>query len=297
MLVSIVIRTLNEEKYLEELLEAISCQKSTLFEIETVIVDSGSTDKTLEIADRYKCRITHISKEEFTFGRSLNLGSNFADGDILVYVSGHCIPVNDCWVDELCKPIVDGVSSYVYGGQVGRDTTKFSEIQLFKKYFPAFSKVPQKGFFINNANAAISRNAWKIYKFNEEITGLEDMELAKRLCDHEYGKIAYIAEAKVYHIHDESWQQTRRRYEREAIALQKIMPEVHITKYDTFRYLTAGVLSDFSEAIREGCFLNNMFSIIKFRSAQYLGTYIGNHEHRVMSKVRKEIYYYPTKNI
>ncbi len=60
-LVSVVIRTLNEEKHLEELLTAIKNQVSSCFDIETVIVDSGSTDKTIDIATKIDIRITYIT--------------------------------------------------------------------------------------------------------------------------------------------------------------------------------------------------------------------------------------------
>ena len=66
-LVSVVIRTLNEEKHLPELLESIRKQSSDYFDFEIVIVDSGSTDNTLEIAKSYSARITFIKKENFFF--------------------------------------------------------------------------------------------------------------------------------------------------------------------------------------------------------------------------------------
>ena len=50
MLISIIIRTLNEERYLGELLTKISSQKDFGFEIETIIIDSGSADNTIKIA-------------------------------------------------------------------------------------------------------------------------------------------------------------------------------------------------------------------------------------------------------
>ncbi|HAS8147408.1 TPA: glycosyltransferase, partial [Vibrio vulnificus] len=190
-LVSIVIRTLNEQRYLVELLESIKNQDRSKFRIETVIIDSGSTDKTLEIAEQYGCRITHIKKEEFTFGKSLNDGCDFSNGDYLVFISGHCIPVDGQWIANLVTPLVDKCS-YAYGRQLGRDTTKFSERQLFEKYFPSESRIPQIGFFCNNANAAIRRDAWLAHRFNEELTGCEDMYLAKLLVD-TGKKIGYVS--------------------------------------------------------------------------------------------------------
>ena len=296
MLVSVVIRTLNEANYLDELLKAIHSQIKDGFDVEVVIIDSGSTDGTLSIAESHNCLITFITKKQFTFGRSLNMGSEFANGDILVYISGHCIPRNDTWLIELIKPIRDGIAGYTYGRQIGRDTTKYAEGKIFHKYYPSKSKIPQNDFFCNNANSAIDRLVWSEYKFNEEVTGLEDMELAKRYCEKK-GKVAYIADACVYHIHNETWSQTRRRYEREAIALQKIMPEVHIGFIDMLRYIWASVITDCKASIAEGCFMREFMGIIKFRVAQFTGSFKGNHDHRELSKKRKENYFYPSKTL
>ncbi|HVY23383.1 MAG TPA: glycosyltransferase family 2 protein [Steroidobacteraceae bacterium] len=295
MLVSIVIRTLNEARYLGQLLEAVSAQVVDA-DVEVVIIDSGSVDATLKIAGQYGCRITHIHKHEFTFGRSLNRGCEFARGDILVFLSGHCIPEGSRWLAAMITPLLNGVAHYTYGRQIGRDTTKYSERKIFRKYFPDASRVPQKDFFCNNANSAILRDVWSRYRFDEEITGLEDMELAKRIVA-DGSAIAYVAEAAVFHIHDESWRQTKRRYEREAIALQKIMPEVHVSLLDMIRYTLASIIADSSSALRERCFWREFAGILKFRTAQYWGTYRGNHEHRKLSQRRKENYFYPNKSI
>jgi glycosyltransferase involved in cell wall biosynthesis len=296
MLVSIVIRTLNEATYIAEILESIDMQLSQDFEVEVVIIDSGSTDATLSIAQEFGCKITFITKDQFTFGRSLNMGSDFANGDILVYISGHCVPTDSGWLVKLIKPIVDGVAGYTYGRQIGRDTTKYAEGKIFEKYFPSQSNIPQNGFFCNNANSAIDRQIWSEYKFDEQVTGLEDMELAKRYCDQQ-GKVAYVAEACVYHIHNETWSQTRRRYEREAIALQRIMPEVQLGVFDMIRYVWVSVISDARAATDEGRFLKEFFGIIKFRLAQFTGSFRGNHDHRKLSKKRKENYFYPAKTL
>tara|TARA_B100001057_G_scaffold500990_1_gene619512 strand:- start:2561 stop:3466 length:906 start_codon:yes stop_codon:yes gene_type:complete len=293
-LISIVIRTLNEEMYLNELLYAVKNQILEDLEYEIVIIDSGSTDKTLEIAKKHECRVTSISKKDFSFGRSLNMGSKYANGDILVYISGHCIPSSQHWLYELVKPIISGHAGYSYGGQLGKNTTKFSEKQLFKKYFPNESEIPQKGFFCNNANSAISRKVWEKYSFNEEITGLEDMELAKRYtCDG--GMIAYVYNASVFHIHNETWKQTRRRYERESFALQEIMPELRMSLWDMWRYIFVGIKSDFLAAIKKKSFFNNFLPIILFRTAQYFGSYRGNKLNKQISDSRKEAYFYPKR--
>lgn len=295
MLASVVIRTYNEEKHLDALLTRIFCQQSDLVDIEVVLIDSGSTDNTLAIAQQHGCRITHIKQQDFTFGRSLNDGCAFAKGDFLIFVSGHCLPVDNNWVHELVKPLVEGVASYSYGKQQGKDSTKFSEYRHFEKFFPDYSKIPQDGYFCNNANAAITRETWLKYRFDENLTGLEDMYLAKQLVNNG-GKVAYVSTASVYHIHDESWRQVRTRYEREAYALHKIMPEVHFTLADFLRYFCSGLLLDFSVALKQKVVLNKAYEIFMFRLMHYWGTYKGNHELRQLSAEMKKKYFYPTEH-
>ncbi|KUO49474.1 MAG: glycosyl transferase family 2 [Sphingomonadales bacterium BRH_c3] len=291
--VSVVIRTLNEAKWLPQLLDAIDRQETGGMAVEVVIVDSGSSDGTYEIGAKRNCKMVRIAKVDFTFGRSLNYGCEAANGRWLVFVSGHCIPASKRWLTDLIAPLRNGTCSYTYGRQIGREPiTKFSEGQLFAKYFPQTSSVPQEGFFCNNANSALSKSLWSQHKFDEELTGLEDMELAKRIYQMGH-KIGYVAEAAVEHIHEESWAQVRRRYEREALALRDIMPEVTLGKRDCLRYITAGVLLDAAAAVRDRRLHRTVMEIILFRTMQYVGTYKGNHLHRQISRETKERYFYP----
>ena len=292
-LVSIVIRTYNEQKHLRELLHAIAIQKSQ-YEIETVIVDSGSTDDTLKIISEFSCRLVHIKKSDFTFGRSLNYGCDAASGEFLVFISGHCIPVNTSWIENLIQPFEHPEIAMCYGRQLGTELSKFSEHQIFAKYFPEYDKIPQEGFFSNNANSAIRKSLWTDLPFDEDLTGLEDMFWSKEMTNRGR-KIAYASKASVYHIHEETWKQVKIRYEREAIALQAIMPEVHVSIWDFLRYITVGVLSDMAKALDKKMLSANFLSIVAFRACQFYGSYTGNHEHRRLSKKRKELYFYPRR--
>ena len=69
---SIIIRAYNEEKHIGRLLEGI--RQQTLRDVEIILVDSGSTDRTVSLAESFGARVVHIPSAEFTFGRSLNLG-------------------------------------------------------------------------------------------------------------------------------------------------------------------------------------------------------------------------------
>jgi glycosyltransferase involved in cell wall biosynthesis len=291
--VSVVVRALNEEKWLGQALQA--CRSQTLAddrELELVLVDSGSTDGTIAVARAHGCRIVHITKDEFTFGRSLNIGCEAATGDVLVFISAHCIPKTTSWLEDLIRPIEAGLCDYAYGRQVGHEVSRFSERQVFAHYFGEKSLLPQPGFFCNNANSAIRADAWQKFRFDEAVTGLEDMVLAKTIVN-SGGRIGYVAEAPVIHVHEETLQQTRRRYYREALTMRSIMPEVHFHFWDLVSCFAAGVTHDMGVALSEKAFLKEAGGIIGFRFNQYWGTYRGHNEHRALSQAQKVSYYYP----
>jgi len=291
-MISVVIRTLNEARHLDALLGAIANQRLDRMEKEVIVVDSGSTDATLEIAQTHDARIAHVRREEFTFGRSLNMGCAAACGDYLVFVSGHCIPQNDQWLARLIEPLRQGGACYAYGRQIANHESRFSERELFKKYYPESGRNNQSEIFCNNANAALLRDTWARYRFDEELTGLEDMELGARLVKGG-SKIAYVADAAVYHIHDETWSMVRTRFEREAVALQRILPQVHIRFSDFLRYLFGAILLDSGAALQERVLLRTFPEIVMFRLMQFWGAYKGNHIHRKLSHEMKERYFYP----
>ena len=121
---------------------------------------------------------------------------------------------------------------------------------------------------------------------------LEDMDMGKRIVAAGF-KVKYVPAASVFHYHHESWRKIKRRYEREAIALQKIMPEVHVESTDAVRYFLAGVFGDWAKALAQKCFWRQAGAILAFRFCQYYGTWRGNHIHRQLSKRAKEKYFYP----
>lgn len=290
--VSVIIRTYNEQRYLEELLHSIKKQNLDELQLEIILVDSGSTDKTIEIAQKHNCKIQKIKKTEFTFGYSLNVGCENSVGQYLIFISGHCIPLDENWLKNLISPLISKKVEYTYGRQIGRDSTRFSENVHFEKTFPQYNKLPQNSYFCNNANAAITKECWEKYRFDEKLTGLEDMHLAKEMMKNGY-KVGYVANACVYHIHNETWGQVMNRYEREAYALQKIATELHFTKADFFRFFLSGIFADYSKAIEKKCFIECFFEILKFRLYMYWGTYKGNKEHRELSNKMKMAYFYP----
>jgi len=290
MKVSVVIRSYNEEKHIGRLLSGIG--KQTIKDLEIVVVDSGSQDATLAIASKYPVRILTIEKEEFSFGRSLNVGCESAKGEFIVLASAHVYPVYEDWIENLLRPFEDPKVAVVYGKQRGGETTKYPENQIFKRWFPENSDRKQLHPFCNNANAAIRKSLWMRIPYDETLTGLEDLEWAKRAVQTGH-KIVYSSAAEVIHIHSERLLNVYNRYRREAIALKAIYPQERFGLWDFIRLLFINSLSDCYHAICDGLFWPNLNSIFTFRLMQFWGTYRGYLQRAEISSQLREKFYYP----
>ena len=99
---SIIIRTFNEEKHLPGLLEAVREQSYRDYEI--VVVDSGSLDRTRDIARPFANKLLRIDSHDFTFGYSLNVGIRAASGRFAAIVSAHTLPSSQDWLAVLVDP-------------------------------------------------------------------------------------------------------------------------------------------------------------------------------------------------
>ena len=288
--VSVVVRCFNEERHIGRLLTGIAHQ--TLEDVETILVDSGSTDATLSIASRYPVRIVTIEPEEFSFGRSLNRGCAQASGEIVVIVSAHTYPVYEDWLERIIEPFKDAGVGLVYGKQRGDATTKYSERQIFAHWFPDRSPGLQTTPFCNNANAAIRKSVWEEVPYNEELTGLEDLEWAHNVMRRGW-RLAYAPEAEIIHVHDETWRQVYTRYRREAIAFRHIFPGEHFHLLDFVRHVTTNVASDYYHALLDGELPKNLFSIPLFRLMQFAGTFSGYRHRGPISRDLRQRFYYP----
>ena len=291
-LCSIVIRAFNEEKHIGRLLSGITQQDYPAYEV--ILVDSGSTDRTIDIARQFDVNIVHISPQEFTFGRSLNMGIQTAQGEFIVIISAHCYPVYPDWLTQIILPLQqDKQIAISYGKQRGGKTNQYSEHQWFIKYFPDNSTPRQGHPYCHNANAAIRRSIWEQHPYNENLTGLEDLAWGSWIFEQGYG-ISYTADAEIIHLHDEKPSQVYNRYRREAIAMKQILPQSKFTFWNFLRMTTSTIFSDLIAAKREGVLQKHFFSIFWFRWMQYWGTRQGYHYGgKIDSDLHQQFYYPP----
>jgi len=294
MLCSIIIRAHNEERHIGRLLDGIKRQQTNGIAIETIVVDSGSTDSTVAIASMMGARICSITKAEFTFGHALNVGCQAASGDFLLFASAHVYPFYKDWIEKMLLPFMDGKVGLVYGRQIGNEITRFSEHEVFAKWFPEISNYNQVTPFCNNANCAIRRSLWVGQPFNEILTGLEDLDWANKLLAKGH-KIAYEADAVIVHVHEETPKRIRSRYEREAMALKAILPNVHFSRIDFIKLFTSNTISDLFHALQQGVLLKEFRGILVFRFMQFWGTYLGHQYKGRLTSELKNRFYYPNE--
>ena len=165
MKISIIITTKNEEFNISRLLKSMPISKN---EIEVIIVDAGSTDKTCEIAKSYDF-VKLISAPSSLRGGGRNIGIKKASGDVIVFLDADT-EISDTWYKEL--------------------TTSMKQYDIVAGYSPdpEGRHLPRVPIYVNGqdityptCNIAYKREIFeKVGYFREEMITAEDIELNYR---------------------------------------------------------------------------------------------------------------------
>ena len=157
----IVIRSYNEEKFISRCINDILNQKCR-FVFKVVVVDSGSTDNTVEMVKAFKqVNLIQIPKDKFTYGRALNIGFESEPFDIGVAISAHCLPTNEHWLSNLVSPLLnDSEVALSFGSQIGLESlSRTSELIYFKENYRQIlqpENYKAHNLLFNNAKSAPS---------------------------------------------------------------------------------------------------------------------------------------------
>lgn len=203
--ISVIIRTFNEEKWIGKVLEALKRQRYKNYEI--IIVDSNSTDSTIKICEEYDCKIVYIEKSRFNYSYASNIGAENATGDILCYLSGHSVPVEENYLEIANSLFNDEKVGGVYGEVIALPDGSITE-KLFNNL--GYKKSLAKGNIYESeihpgilscSNALVRRDLWVKHKFKEELGhGGEDVEMAHRIIQSGF-YVVKVPELLVMHSH------------------------------------------------------------------------------------------------
>jgi len=275
VLISLVVRAKNEGRHLPRLIEGINAQDVSA--LECILVDSGSTDNTIEIAGQAGWKIVQLASDRFTFGRSLNLGCSVATGDVIIILSAHVYPLRVDYLRKMLESIVENPQAVAYGRQVGNMTTRFSERMVMSNWFPAERITDQGHAFTNNANSAVHRELWERFRYNEELSGLEDIDFSARVLA-SGGQVTYVSDAPVVDVHEETFRGIYHRYHREAVAYKQIFPGERMSARTGVSLFARNVFRDLQFARSEGVLRREFTSVVEFRFAQFFAAWNGFRE-------------------
>lgn len=199
-------------------------QAQVLQPSEVLVLDSSSTDGTIELASREGCRVVTIPRGDFRHGGTRQYGAELASGaDILVYLTQDSILADANALAQLIAAFDDPSVGAAYGRQLPRPGANPIEAHARLFNYPSVPTVRSressavlgfKAIFFSNSLGAYRRIALEqAGGFPKQSNFGEDTVVAARLLQGGW-RIAYVAEAQAYHSHAYSCREEYRRYYR-----------------------------------------------------------------------------------
>ena len=200
MSVSIIIRTRNEEFWIGRCLSAIA-QQSFSERVEVILVDNGSTDRTIDRALAGFDDIKILALEKYNPSVALNIGVAASSCDYCVCLSAHCVPESDLWLESLVAPLRDDQQiAATYGRQLPLPSSSPRDKRDLWLTFGLDDVLQKKEPFLHNANAAYRACDLLEEPFDEQLSNIEDRSWGQaQLQKGRY--IRYVSDACVYHDH------------------------------------------------------------------------------------------------
>jgi glycosyltransferase involved in cell wall biosynthesis len=229
-LASFVIPVLNEEKRLPVVLDSLQNQK--VDDMEIIVVDGGSSDRSVEIAERYGCKVVEVKERGIGLARSV--GVKHARGEFVFSCSADAVYPSH-WASTLLTHLDD--NDVVYGPVISHPDEGVLEYYVSHISFPVlmfltnFTHLP----FVSGDNVAFKKQVVKsVGVFNPRLKSLEDVEFVFRAKRHGFS-VKFVKDAYVF--------TSPRRL--------KQWGSVKFTLFHVFNYWRAFLTKDFSHAERE----------------------------------------------
>jgi rhamnosyltransferase len=202
-MIGVVIRTLNESALIGRCLEMLDEQHGG-FDLDVLVVDSGSTDATREIARDHGARVVELAPTEFDYSKALNLGIEEVGGELVAVLSAHAIPADAYMLERLVAHFDDPDVAGVAARQLPWPDAPWQEVHRLAQQFTTsrrvYTREKNDEIVFSNACSCIRRSAWSAEPFT--LPAVEDIEWAQRVASAGW-KVIYEPDATVYHSHDE----------------------------------------------------------------------------------------------
>ena len=169
--ISVVIRVKDEARAVGQVLDLLATQS---VRPQIVVVDSGSTDGTLDVVRRPGVELIEIPAASFTYGGALNTGTERATADVVVALSAHSYPKDDRWLERMLDAMADPRVACASGQGAGPDG-KPLHANLLQDLAMAQSR-PLWGY--SSHAGAFRRSLWAQRPFRADMPFTEDKEWA-----------------------------------------------------------------------------------------------------------------------
>jgi glycosyltransferase involved in cell wall biosynthesis/GT2 family glycosyltransferase len=201
--VSVVIPVKDAGPLLEQVLEAVRAQG----ELELIVIDSGSRDRSREIARAAGAELIEIAPAEFGHGRTRNLGAERASGELVAFLTQDAVPVEG-WLAALHEGFeLDQRVGAVFGPHLPFDDTSPMIARELTEFFAGFAPNGRPALhrrgdlsFLSNVNAAYARECWAEIRF-PDVAYSEDQAFGSAMLERGWTKV-YHPGAAVRHAHD-----------------------------------------------------------------------------------------------
>lgn len=219
-MISIIIPTWEASNSLPSLLASLVSQ--TVKDYELIVVDSSSEDNTIDIAESYNANVIIIRRSQFDHGATRTLATKEAKGDIIIYLTQDALLCDEYAIENIIKPFSkDSQIVAVFGRQLPYpNASVFAQhLRLFNYFDTSYVRVLSdrekygiKTVFFSDSFSAYRKAALEEigYFKNGLIFGEDTCAAADLLLKDQ--KIAYVANAKVFHSHNYTICQDFRRY-------------------------------------------------------------------------------------
>ncbi|MBJ6360264.1 glycosyltransferase family 2 protein [Paenibacillus sp. GCM10012307] len=222
-MISVLIPTYNASHDIRSLLTKLYEQDIGQNEMEIIVIDSSSTDSTVEIIRHEfpKTVLEIIPNESFDHGGTRNRLAAMATGEFLLFMTQDAIPYDLSLLSSMHKVFNDKQVAVCFARQIPKDDA--GDLEIFARGFnypetsllKTKSKIEQLGIktFFNSNVCSMYRKEYfnTLGGFPERIILNEDMIFASRAIFKDLS-VYYCAEARVYHSHNYTIKQQFKRY-------------------------------------------------------------------------------------
>jgi rhamnosyltransferase len=178
-----------------------SLQAQSFQDFSITVVDSGSTDNTLEIISHYpEIQLIQISAEDFGYSSALNLGISHTSAEYIAVISGHSLPYSQYWLESAVNILDSEPTTAAVTGHY-TDLPDAPIEKIIEGYFKQFTwKRIDQCKNMTNTNALFRRKLWEQYHFDASLPECEDYDWA---CEMLSRGLNVVLEPKfsVYHSH------------------------------------------------------------------------------------------------